>query len=542
MKRLLGRIAPPFLALALVGGAATQAQTPTLTVLHSFGGSPSDGAFSVAPLIMDAAGNFYGTTAAGGNSNCSAMGSVGCGTVYKLDPAGNETVLYKFSGPDGAFPAGGLLRDAAGNLYGTTVNGGGAGPCNNFGCGTVFKLGPVGNETVLHAFTGGTDGGNPTAGLISDSAGNLYGTTGFGGNSTTVCSFGCGTVFKVDSAGNATPLLSFSGADGIEPSAPLIMDSAGNLYGTTFRGGSGGVGTVFKLDSTGNVTLLHAFTGSSDGGGLGAGLILDAAGNLYGTTEAGAAGFGTVFKIDPVDNLTVLHTFTGGSDGGNVAVEGVPAAGLIMDAAGNLYGTTEVGGAGFGIVFKLHTPGNFSVLHTFTSSDGSLSFAPLIMDTSGDFFGTTSASGAFGHGTVFKLKLAAAAIHVFVDIKPQSCPNPINVGASGVLPVAILGTSSFDVTTIDPLTVKLQGVSPLRSALEDVATPFTGALTDATSCTTVGPDGFADLVLQFSSPAISTALGAVTNGQVLLLTLTGNLKTQFGGTPITGQDIVVIER
>jgi hypothetical protein len=131
---------------------------------------------------------------------------------------------------------------------------------------------------------------------------------------------------------------------------------------------------------------------------------------------------------------------------------------------------------------------------------------------------------------------------VFVDIKPQSCPNPINVGANGTLAVAILGTSSFDVTTVNPSSVKLQGVSPLRSALEDVATPFTGALVSATACTTAGPDGFPDLVLFFDKQAVSAALGPVTNGQVLVLKLTGNLLPGFGGTAISGQDVVVINK
>ena len=134
-----------------------------------------------------------------------------------------------------------------------------------------------------------------------------------------------------------------------------------------------------------------------------------------------------------------------------------------------------------------------------------------------------------------------SAVVTSVDIRPQSCPNPLNVGAPGVLPVAILATATFDVTTIDLSSVKLQGVSPLRSALEDVSTPFTGTLVSATSCTTTGPDGFTDLILHFSNPAVSAALGTVTRGQVLVLTLTGNLLPQFGGTSITGQDIVVIK-
>ena len=134
----------------------------------------------------------------------------------------------------------------------------------------------------------------------------------------------------------------------------------------------------------------------------------------------------------------------------------------------------------------------------------------------------------------------ATAVHVFVDIKPGGCPNPFNVGAMGVLPVAILGTASFDVTTVDPASVRLQGVPALRSALEDVATPFTGTVKNATDCTAAGPDGFVDLVLHFDDQAVSTALGSATDGQVLILTLTGNLLPAFGGTDIKGQDVVIV--
>jgi uncharacterized repeat protein (TIGR03803 family) len=247
--------------------------------------------------------------------------------------------------------------DTAGNLYGTTQNGGSGGGCS-FGCGTVFKLAPAGNETVLHSFTGSPgDGGRPVAGLIMDTAGNLYGTTAEGGSGTcTVINgvpvSGCGTVFKLDPAGNETVLHSFTGgSDGIQALAALIMDQAGNLYGTTELGGSFGFGTVFKLDPSGNETVLHTFTGGNDGATpFFAGLIMDTAGNLYGTTfNGGASGYGTVFELDTAGNETVLHSFTGSpGDGAS------PPAALIMDKAGNLYGTTLIGGAsGFGTVFKL---------------------------------------------------------------------------------------------------------------------------------------------------------------------------------------------
>lgn len=408
MKKLQGKIAGAFIALALAAGITVSAQPPTFTVLHSFAGPTGDGANPAGALIMDAAGNFYGTTAFGGITNCGVNGLVGCGTVFKIDAAGNETVLYRFSGPDGAIPAAGLVMDAAGNLYGTTVNGGGAGPCR-IGCGTVFKLDPSGNETVVHAFTGGPDGGNPTAPLIMDSSGALYGTTGFGGIVPCgVIQAGCGTVFKLDPAtGQEMVLHSFTRAEGGEPSAALIMDTAGNFYSTTFRAGPFGVGTVFKLDPLGNLTVLHGFTDGIDGGNSAASLIMDTAGNLYGTTETGGAFlFGTVFELSPSGTLTPIHAFTGGSDGGSLALEGVPSAGLIMDPAQNLYGAVSSGGdGGFGTVFKIDTANTFTVLHSFTGgSDGGNPIANLIMDAGGNFLSTASAiEDSSSLGTVFKL-------------------------------------------------------------------------------------------------------------------------------------------
>ena len=209
------------------------------------------------------------------------------------------TVLYWFKGlqDDGINPEAGLVRDKAGNLYGTTGHGGDG---TNFG--TVFKLDTTGKETLLHSFAGGaTDGQNPYAGLVRDKTGNLYGTTSFGGASG--IGLGLGTVFKLDTTGKETLLYSFAGGatDGQSPQAGLIRDNAGNLYGTTVLGGASGLGTVFKLDTTGKETALHSFTGRPRDGAIPlAGLIQDAAGNLYGTTVSGGLlGLGTVFKLTP---------------------------------------------------------------------------------------------------------------------------------------------------------------------------------------------------------------------------------------------------
>ena len=264
----------------------------TLTVLHSF--DFSDGASPISGLLMDTSGNLYGTTQGGGSSsNCTG----GCGTVFKLDSSGTLTVLHSFDGNDGEYPVAGLVIDSSGNLYGTA--GGGA-----FGHGTVFELDSSGTLTVLHSFDV-SDGAGP-AGLVMDSSGNLYGTTYSGGTSTN-CPNGCGTVFELDSSGTLTVLHSFDGNDGANPLAGPVRGSSSNFYGTTQGGGLSGYGTVFKLDTSGALTLLHNFAGgTNDGANPHAGLVMDSSGNLYGTTIFGGSstncpnGCGAVFGIAPV--------------------------------------------------------------------------------------------------------------------------------------------------------------------------------------------------------------------------------------------------
>jgi uncharacterized repeat protein (TIGR03803 family) len=357
------------------------------TVLYSFTGG-ADGGYPNAGVIRDSAGNLYGTTTYGG----SGEGSAGSGVVYKLDTAGQETVLYTFTGgADGSQPAAGVIRDAAGNLYGTTPYGG------TGGAGVVYKLDTSGHETVLYSFTGGADGGNPGVGVIRDSAGNLYGTTGFGGG----CFF-CGVVYKVDPSGNETVLHRFTGgADGGVFAGPLVRDSAGNLYGTTLGGGTGGAGVVYKVDTSGNETVLYTFTGGADGANPYARVIRDSAGNLYGTTQyGGTGGAGVVYKVDTSGNETVLYSFTGGADAAN------PVAGVIRDEAGNLYGTTESGGgpANLGAVYKLDTSGKETVLCAFTSPPGgSNPGAAVIRDDAGNLYGTTVDGGTGNAGVVYKL-------------------------------------------------------------------------------------------------------------------------------------------
>jgi uncharacterized repeat protein (TIGR03803 family) len=211
--------------------------------------------------------------------------------VFKLSPAATESVLYSFTGgTDGANPEAGLIADSSGNLYGTTTSGGAS------GFGTVFMLSPAGTESVLYSFTGGTDGGFPTAGLIADSQGNLYGTTSGGG--AMPGGDGYGVVFALSPSGTETVLHTFNFNDGSRPYGGLIADTKMNLYGTTAFGGTSRAGNVFKLPQAGQMTVLHSFAGS-DGANPVAGLIADSKGNLYGTTEQGGAapGGGAVFKL-----------------------------------------------------------------------------------------------------------------------------------------------------------------------------------------------------------------------------------------------------
>jgi len=322
----------------------------TELTLHSFAGGAGDGASPYGSLIADVEGNLYGTTASGGPYACE-LPFTGCGSVFKVTSEGVETPLYFFTGnADGGNPFVGLLPARDGTFYGTTLFGG-------LGYGTIFKVTPGGTESVLYSFKNGADGANPQASLIEDRAGNLYGTTEAGGTQSCFDA-GCGVVFKLAPDGTETVLYSFKGPpDGAGPAAPLLTDIAGNFYGTTGIGGKdtgscvgGGCGTVFELTPGGTETVLHRFKNSPDGFGPGLGpLLADSADNLYGITNAGGThGAGSVFKLTPGGKESVLYSFTGGADGGS------PAAGLIADGAGNLYSTTQSGGTfQNGVIFKL---------------------------------------------------------------------------------------------------------------------------------------------------------------------------------------------
>jgi uncharacterized repeat protein (TIGR03803 family) len=394
--------------------AATRAAAQQEKVLHSFGSSSKLGAYPLGPLTLDTAGNLYGSTGLGGTYNG--------GTVFELKPAagGGWTVkiLHEFGNTgDGQNPYWTLILDTAGNLYGVTSSGG----VNN--AGTAFELSPQTGgswkETILHNFNfNGTDGYDPSGGVVFDGAGNLYGTTNGGGANNT------GIVFELSpSEGGSwaeTILHSFgnnSTTDGQEPYlVQLVLDASGNLYGTTEYGGAYQNGTVFELSPAAGggwtESVLHSFNpGTTDGLSPSSGLIIDASGNLYGTAYFGGANnAGSVFEVSPAGSgrwteKTIYNFKQNGIDGQN------PAASLVVDAVSNLYGTTNDGGScGFGTAFVLtHKPGGSwteEQLHSFcdNGADGYYPFTPLTFNAAGILYGTTNSGGANAEGSIFVIK------------------------------------------------------------------------------------------------------------------------------------------
>lgn len=398
-------------------------------ILHTFKGGTKDGSFPQSGVILDSAGNLYGTTPYGG--------AYGYGMVYKLTPrttgAWSETVLHSFNnnGHDGLSSYSGLVFDPQGNLYGTAYYGGN-GPCTTGqfpGCGTVFELSPKAQGgwgyKIIHTFEAGADGAWPSAALIVGPDGSLYGTTSSGGLGG--CSIGgyvgCGTVFELTPSNGGwteTVLHSFDGgADGEFLGGGLTQDAEGNLYGSTLNGGSSGCtgnigcGTVFELALSGgswNKTRLYTFTGGADGEMPVGSLILDGAGNLYGATvEGGRDGTGTVFELTNSSGVwteTVLHSFCAypNCNGG----EG-PFTGVVFDGAGNLYGTARNGAIGNvdGVVYKL-TPNAKSgwketVLRKFYNNPSGQPYSGVTFDGAGNLYGTTGGDNIATFGTVYEL-------------------------------------------------------------------------------------------------------------------------------------------
>jgi len=464
--------------LLLCASTVIASSTTTFTTLVSFTG-PNGAHPLYGSLIQDAAGNLYGTTSQGGANSA--------GTVFQITASGTLTVLYSFctqaACADGSNPWGGLVLGTDGNFYGATSGGG----TSNYG--TIFKMTPSGALTTLHSFAP-TDGGNPYA-LIQASDGNFYGTAPAGGAYT------YGTVYRITPGGTFTTLYSFCAQpnciDGEVPSG-LVEGADGNFYGTTQLGGVHQQGTVFKITPSGTLTTLYSFcaeAGCADGMAPSAALIQTTDGNFYGTTSYGPKAAaclpvcGTVFEITPAGALTTLHTF--GPD------EGAAPSALIQAADGNLYGTAAEGGPPNnpeGTIYQITPSGALAVLYGFCAqpncTDGANPNAGLVQGSNGILYGTTLGGGASGDGVVFSLELQSPGTP---SINPSSILNAAGYAAQ-VAPGSIAAAfGKFLVPS--PM---LDTASPLQTAMEGLSLQWSSfcALTGG-GCPEVVASGFAPL-------------------------------------------------
>ena len=509
--------------------------------VYDFLGSPADGSMPTGG-VLDAQGDVFAITAYGGANTCDPPypSPYGCGAIVKLDTSGNETVVYSFSGTDGVLPIGAIVQDGQGNLYGTTYAGGDFACDPPNGCGVVFEFNPTTHAfTPLHRFTGGSDGVNSESPVLLDGQGNLYGTTDFGG------AYGNGTVFKIDPAGNETVL--YSAPAGSEWGAQLgALDLAGNLYGTSRGGGADTEGSVFKIDSASTFTTLYSFTGGADGSnpralkrdaqgnlygntksgslykltlnsdgtyhfstvqsfaGAGAGAwpggtVIDAQGNQYGTTSQGGDlacnapnGCGEVYKVDTKNNLTVLYAFTG------INGDGSGPSGLQQDARGNLYGGTGGGNAscnlpngngglvnGCGTIFKLALPA--SVAATTTTLQSSLN--PSVTGQAVTFTATVAASAGMppdGETVAFMIGTIAVGAGTLSGGTASFTTSTLPMGTYSMTAV-YAGDLSFAGSTSSPVAQVVNVPQPAATPTFSVpAGAYTGALTVSISDATAG--------------------------------------------------------
>jgi uncharacterized repeat protein (TIGR03803 family) len=386
-------------AIAFVAAmtASNGASAHHFQLLHTFTGG-SDGSRPFSAPMIDSSGALYGVTTQGGRETC-RYGGAGCGTIFKIAPDGAYALLYVFKGTsDGSTPRGPLLEDSGGNLYGAASGGG------KRRAGTVFEYVSPGTLKVLYNFTSGTDGGEPSSGVIADGAGNLYGATSAGGNLNYCVGNtlrGCGVLYKLTPNGEETVLHAFVPADGCTAFGPLLRDATGNLFGTTETCAGNGYGGVYRLSPDGKFKVLHSFSYGADGTWAMAGVIEDSRGYLYGTTNLGGAfDDGTVFRVAPDGNETVIYSFDD-----NAAVGGRPESPLLLGPQGQLFGETTVNeDSEEGTAFELFPNGRIKVLFTFDSaSGGDIPAGGLIFGPDDYLYGNTEMGGSSNFGTVFSL-------------------------------------------------------------------------------------------------------------------------------------------
>ncbi len=413
------------ISITLLLASAIAAQAQTFKVLHTFHGK--DGANPYGQFLWDKNGNLISATANGGTGNCSPH--AGCGTVFKMNTSGKILWSYSLKNfSEGFAPNEGLYKDAAGNLYGTTLYGGVI-PCwqgDTLGCGILFKLDTARKETVLYRFKGSTNGGHdgyyPVGFPIGDPAANLYGSTQNGGTGDNG-----GIVFRINQAGKEAIVYNFPGppcqpAGGGPAGALILRPGDKRLYGGACGGGTYGEGTAFRMTTSGKLTVFYDFTGQP--GPSNGGAFTPNGGNLYGISayggngNCGTGGCGTLFELSPnggtwtEKTLYLFCQISGCKDGES------PDSQLVIDSAGNIYGTTIFGGddqqcyngGSCGVVFKLDTAGNETVLHSFSGSDGAFPLG-VVMDSKGNLYGATGQGGdpkclgsnGHGCGVVFEI-------------------------------------------------------------------------------------------------------------------------------------------
>jgi uncharacterized repeat protein (TIGR03803 family) len=466
LRVLLRAIFIPVLLAVMVAACAGQ----TFSSLADFVGSNGSGPYT-APLVQGRDGNFYGTTSYGG-TNCAPYG---CGTIFKITPAGVLTTLYSFCDeeycPDGNTPDSGLVLGSDGNFYGTTTQGGAS---DEHG-GTVFKVTPAGQLTTLYSFcqqSNCTDGSFPIGGLIQGTDGNFYGTTFSGGTGDAqYCDGGCGSIFKLTPAGVLTTLHTFAGypVDGSGPSAGLLQAANSKFYGTTTNGGAYlascvlGCGTVFEFASNGSYSEFYSFGGyTGDAAAPHAPLAIGNDGAFYGTgLEGGSEGAGSIFRITASGSESLLYSFCSQS---NCDDGQLPYAGLSLGTDRNFYGATEAGGAyTAGSIFRITSKGDLTTLYSFCSDgyphcpDGAALYAGVVQGTSGAFYGLTNSGGGTtgsDDGTVFKLSVDLGDF-----VKPVESAG--KVGAS----IGILGSFPAGVESVSFNGAPANGVTSTRTFL-----------------------------------------------------------------------------
>ena len=508
------------LAVLVIAAGVVNAQT--LSVLYNFGSNSGDpynpGYSGIVAQGQD--GNLYSTAVHGGTC---------CGAVFQMTSAGKLKNIHSFtgSGNDGAFPQGGVTLGTDGSFYGTTYEGGSA------TAGAVFKVTASGTYMTLYSFTGGSDGAYPYAPPVEGNDGNFYGTTTAGGN-TVACGGGCGTIYKITTAGVLTTLYQFDITHGYAPYAPLVLGTDGNFYGTTTFGTSANAGVVFKITPAGKFTLLFSFD-PTHGQTPFSGLVQGTDGNFYGTTTSGGSvGGGVVFKITSAGKLTVLHNINGTTDGRS------PYGGLVLGSDGNFYGANAYGGTvnsncsnGCGTFFKITPKGAYSVLSNFDSTTGATPEITPFQHTSGVVYGDTEIGGT---GNVNPCSTGnCGVLYSWKDANLPAFVSLVNFSGRVGKTVEILGqgfvkgntTVSFNGTAAKPTVIS---GTYLTAPVPNAAT--TGSVTVTTSGVSLISNKVFRVTPQILS--FSPTSGPVgTSVTITGVSLTQTQKVTFGGVAAT---------